>query len=63
MDDEDLMGNAARLGNRLGEGLVEMAARHEFIKDVRWRGLMLGIEFGRPRALQAAHRLECRQCP
>jgi ornithine--oxo-acid transaminase len=52
MDDEDLMGNAARLGNRLGEGLVEMAARHEFIKDVRWRGLMLGIEFGRPRALK-----------
>jgi acetylornithine/succinyldiaminopimelate/putrescine aminotransferase len=52
MDEEDLMGNAARLGNRLGEGLVAIAARHEFIQDVRWRGLMLGIEFGRPRSLK-----------
>ena len=32
-------------GRRWGKGLVEMAARHEFIRDVRWRGLMLGIEF------------------
>jgi acetylornithine/succinyldiaminopimelate/putrescine aminotransferase len=52
MDDEDLIGNATRLGNRLGEGLIAVAARHEFIQDVRWRGLMLGIEFGRPRSLK-----------
>jgi ornithine--oxo-acid transaminase len=52
MDDEDLMENAARLGNRLGEGVIAMAPRHEFIHDVRWRGLMLGIEFGRPRSLK-----------
>jgi ornithine--oxo-acid transaminase len=52
MEDEDLTGNAARLGDRLGKGLVAIAARHEFIQDVRWRGLMLGIEFGRPRSLK-----------
>jgi acetylornithine/succinyldiaminopimelate/putrescine aminotransferase len=52
MDDEDLTGNAARLGDRLGKGLVAIAARHEFIQDVRWRGLMLGIEFGRPPSLK-----------
>jgi ornithine--oxo-acid transaminase len=52
MDEEDLMGNALRLGNRLGEGLTALAARHQFIQEVRWRGLMLGIEFGRPHSLK-----------
>jgi len=31
--------------------LREMIPRFEFIKDVRWRGLMLGIEFGPPQSL------------
>lgn len=51
IEDEDLAGRAQRLGDRLGQGLLALKDRHEFIKDVRWRGLMLGIEFGPPRAL------------
>ena len=28
-----------------------MKERFQFIKDVRWRGLMIGIEFGAPKSL------------
>ncbi|QPC44412.1 aspartate aminotransferase family protein [Kaustia mangrovi] len=50
LDDERLMENATRMGDILGRGLAEMAGRYEFIHDVRWRGLMLAIEFGRPKS-------------
>ncbi len=52
IEDEQLADRAARLGDRLGHGLQALAGRHEFVKDVRWRGLMLGIEFGPPRSLR-----------
>ena len=39
------------MGNLIGEGLRAMIPRYEFMKEVRWRGLMLGIEFGPPRSL------------
>jgi ornithine--oxo-acid transaminase len=39
------------MGNLLGEGLRAMIPRYEFMKEVRWRGLMMGIEFGPPRSL------------
>ncbi|MBX3734786.1 MAG: aspartate aminotransferase family protein [Verrucomicrobiae bacterium] len=51
LDRHQLMANAERMGNLLGEGLRAMIPRFEFIKEVRWRGLMLGIEFGSPRSL------------
>jgi ornithine--oxo-acid transaminase len=63
LDDEDLMANATAMGDRLGSGLLEMKERYEFIHDVRWRGLMLAVEFAKPRSLKlksawaAAHRL------
>jgi len=50
IDRYDLMKNAALLGNRIGEGLRSMAPRFEFLKEIRWRGLMIGIEFGCPRS-------------
>lgn len=46
--DEDLLGNAERMGQRLREGLRELQQRHPTIIDIRGRGLMIGIEFGRP---------------
>jgi len=51
MDEFDLIARAERIGRQLGEGLQAMQSRFELIKDVRWRGCMVGIEFGPPRSL------------
>jgi ornithine--oxo-acid transaminase len=53
LDDEDLVENARRRGEQLTAGIREIAARHDLIHDVRGRGLMIGIEFGRPSGLKA----------
>ena len=61
LESERLIENAARLGARLLSAFEVMASRYELIEEVRGKGLMLGIEFGRPRSLklQAAwHLLE-----
>jgi ornithine--oxo-acid transaminase len=58
---EGLVENAARLGERLLRSFSEMAPRYEMIREVRGKGLMIGIEFGRPDSLQlraAWHALE-----
>ncbi|UCD56975.1 MAG: aspartate aminotransferase family protein [Candidatus Hydrogenedentota bacterium] len=42
----DLCGNAERMGAKLMEGLRELQEKYpDFIKDVRGKGLMIGIEF------------------
>jgi ornithine--oxo-acid transaminase len=51
LDRHHLMANAARMGDLIGNSLREMQKRFEFIKDIRWRGLMIGIEFGSPKSL------------
>ncbi|MGB7768704.1 MAG: aspartate aminotransferase family protein [Verrucomicrobiia bacterium] len=51
LDRHQLMANAARMGDFIGNGLREMQPRFEFLKEVRWRGLMIGIEFGPPKSL------------
>jgi ornithine--oxo-acid transaminase len=51
MDDEKLVENAERVGALLYEGLEAMRPRFEFIKEIRQRGLMIGIEFGEPKSL------------
>jgi acetylornithine/succinyldiaminopimelate/putrescine aminotransferase len=50
IDDEGLIANAATVGAELTRGLEEAAQRYELISDVRGRGLLIGIEFGRPRS-------------
>ncbi|MGI9481232.1 MAG: aspartate aminotransferase family protein, partial [Hyphomicrobiales bacterium] len=52
LDEDGLIENAAKVGEKLGSRLLEMKDRFEFIHDVRWRGLMLGIEFGPPKSLK-----------
>ncbi|MEU0490834.1 aspartate aminotransferase family protein [Nocardiopsis sp. NPDC006139] len=65
IEEEGLVDNAARMGERLRQGLEKVAAASPLIGDVRGRGLMLASEFttdGRPdgaaalRAQQAAVR-------
>ncbi|HXF11097.1 MAG TPA: aminotransferase class III-fold pyridoxal phosphate-dependent enzyme, partial [Desulfuromonadaceae bacterium] len=51
MDRHDLIANAARMGDAIGHGLRAMQSRFELLKEVRWRGLMVGIEFGPPKSL------------
>jgi acetylornithine/succinyldiaminopimelate/putrescine aminotransferase len=48
IDDEGLIANAAEVGAELTGGLRAAAERYELMSDVRGRGLMIGIEFGRP---------------
>jgi acetylornithine/succinyldiaminopimelate/putrescine aminotransferase len=53
IDDEDLIANSERRGRELMDGLTEIASRHDLIQDIRGRGLMIGIEFGRPSSFAA----------
>lgn len=48
MDESNLIANVERMGQRLKAGLDEIAANCQFVKDVRQRGLMVGIELGKP---------------
>jgi acetylornithine/succinyldiaminopimelate/putrescine aminotransferase len=53
IDSEGLVENAARVGGTLKAGLEGLAAKYDLIADVRGRGLMIGIEFGRPSGMRA----------
>lgn len=50
VEDEDLAGNAARMGKRLLDGLGDLQRRHPLIGEVRGRGLLLGAELVTDRA-------------
>jgi ornithine--oxo-acid transaminase len=52
IEDERLVENAARTGERLINAFRNMVPRHELLKEVRGKGLMIGIEFGAPRSLK-----------
>jgi len=49
---ERLIENAARAGERLMGAIAAMIPRYEFLREVRGKGLMIGIEFGPPRSLK-----------
>jgi ornithine--oxo-acid transaminase len=53
IDDEGLVENAERRGAELMRGLEGLQARYDLLKDVRGKGLIIGIEFGRPSGLKA----------
>ena len=52
LEDEKLVENAAARGRQLMTSLEAMKARYELIKDVRGKGLMIGLELGEPRSLK-----------
>jgi 4-aminobutyrate aminotransferase len=54
--EEELTANAARVGEHLMDGLVELQGRYEQIGDVRGRGMMIGIEFVKDRVSKEPHR-------
>jgi ornithine--oxo-acid transaminase len=52
LEAEDCIGRAARQGARLLAFFEGMVGRHEFVKAARGKGLMIGIEFGRPQSMK-----------
>src|SRR5206468_4213419 len=52
LDEGRLVENSAGMGARLLERLRELQERHEFIAEVRGRGLFVAIRFGPPRSLK-----------
>jgi ornithine--oxo-acid transaminase len=49
---DGLIDNAARTGEHLLGAFSAMKARYELLRDVRGKGLMIGIEFGAPQSLK-----------
>jgi len=52
IDSEGLVENSARMGALLLERLQDLRRRHEFIAEVRGKGLFTAVRFGAPRTLQ-----------
>ena len=48
IEQERLIENAARMGDRLIRDLTALIPRYEMLRDVRGKGMMIGIEFGPP---------------
>jgi ornithine--oxo-acid transaminase len=48
--EEKIVENAAAVGEYLLAGLRSLMSRHEMIKEVRGKGLMIAIEFGPPKS-------------
>jgi ornithine--oxo-acid transaminase len=52
IEEERLVDRAAEAGSRLIASFESMVPRYEFLKEIRGKGLMIGIEFGRPHSLK-----------
>ncbi|HEX4108032.1 MAG TPA: aminotransferase class III-fold pyridoxal phosphate-dependent enzyme [Solirubrobacteraceae bacterium] len=48
MERDGLVERAEVMGQRLRDGITELGERYEMLKEVRGRGLMVGIELGAP---------------
>lgn len=51
IEDETLIDRAARLGEKLKKDLNLLGQKHQWIKEIRGKGLMIGIEFKEPESL------------
>ena len=49
---EQVVENAREVGDRLHKRLGDLVGEYEMLREVRGRGLMIGIEFGRPSSLK-----------
>jgi ornithine--oxo-acid transaminase len=52
IEDEQLVNNAEQMGKLLRDALQDMMEEYELLVDVRGRGLIVGMEFGKPRSLK-----------
>jgi ornithine--oxo-acid transaminase len=51
LEEEQVIENAARQGERLMQAFRAMMPRYELMKDVRGKGVMIGVEFGAPKSI------------
>ncbi|MEU1281225.1 aspartate aminotransferase family protein [Streptomyces sp. NPDC005805] len=56
LEDEQIVANARITGELLRSRLAALVPRYELLHEVRGRGLMIGIEFGRPESLRLRSR-------
>ena len=56
MENEQIVANVRATGERLRSRLAALTEKYEMLAEVRGRGLMIGIEFGRPRSLKLRSR-------
>ncbi|MEV0238715.1 aspartate aminotransferase family protein [Streptomyces sp. NPDC050674] len=56
MENEQIVANVRATGEQLRSRLAALTDRYEMLADVRGRGLMIGIEFGRPKSLKLRSR-------
>jgi ornithine--oxo-acid transaminase len=63
LDDRDLLGASARLGERLLERTRPLVERYDVVKEVRGLGLMWAIEFGEPSSGRTTWRMLERMQP
>jgi ornithine--oxo-acid transaminase len=47
-EDEDIVDRARRMGDTLVKALAPLVERHEYLHEVRGKGLMVGLVFGEP---------------
>jgi len=52
IDAESIVERASTVGAALMSGIERVGQRHELVSEVRGRGLMIGIEFSRPRSIR-----------
>ncbi|MDQ1007018.1 ornithine--oxo-acid transaminase [Streptomyces sp. V4I23] len=56
LEDEQVVANARVTGELLRARLAALVDRYELMREVRGRGLMIGIEFGRPESMRLRSR-------
>lgn len=52
LEEENLIENSARMGELMMQKLNALKEKHELIKEVRGKGLMIAVEFGSPSSLK-----------
>lgn len=50
--EERLVERSAEMGRKILDDMRPFISRHDFVKDVRGKGLMIGIQFGSPKSLK-----------
>ncbi|MDK1342648.1 aspartate aminotransferase family protein [Streptomyces sp. 378] len=56
MENEQIVANVRATGEQLRSRLAALTEKYEMLAEVRGRGLMIGIEFGRPKSLKLRSR-------
>ena len=61
LEEEDLVENAAKVGDFIMNRLNKMSKEHELMGDVRGKGLMIGVELVRDRETKEPASEECKR--